>query len=579
MKAGEVILKPLARGCTVTRKPLTHCDERRCITRQVPTLPGLWAPYTHRDCTCNELVALRNRVVGKVPEPTQRGIKLLMREARRLTAHLSDVAPMSEEAFLEHYSGRNRSRYANAIDSLHRVPLNPRVDSMVKAFVKAEKFNPAGKRNPDPRMIQARSPRYNVEVGRYLKPIEHHLYRLRSRHGLPLLGKGLSMQGRGEVLEKIFTYYKHPVCVSYDGSRWDQHVSKEVLEVEHSVYKRLCRDPWFATLLDMQLENRCITAKGWKYRTRGKRMSGDMNTALGNCLLMIIMVRAAMREIGVVHDIFDDGDDVLVIFESEHLTTVQEQIPGLFLQFGQEIKIENVAYRLEDVEWCQCRPVVGPEGKYQMTADWRKVLSQSAAGVRYWHEERTRFDMGYSVGQCLLAMYPGMPIIGKYAERLCSQGKLNQDVYQVDWVHKISAAGLLNKLGTLQAVEPTPETRRSFALAFGVTELEQIQYEQILEDWSIEEGLLEVPLEVNNNWQWTYVPGTDPAEGVCHPLPTEPIRFAPRSNEQQHQNNDDVPLLPVAGGGPKQTRGINNPHRDRPSGTARPDDERAGEHA
>jgi hypothetical protein len=560
MKAGSVELKPLARGCTVTREPETHCDERRCITRQVPALPGLWAPYTHRDCTCNELVALRNRVVGKVPEPTKRGVALLMREARRLTCHIPDVAPMTEETFLDHYSGRNKSRYANAIDSLHRVPFNPKVDSMVKAFVKAEKFNPAGKVNPDPRMIQARSPRYNVEIGRYLKPIEHHLYRLRSRHNLPLLGKGLSMQGRGEVLQKIFTHYKSPVCVSYDGSRWDQHIAKEVLEVEHSVYKRLCRDPYFHGLLDLQLENRCVTARGWKYRTRGKRMSGDMNTALGNCLLMIIMVRAAMREIGVQHDLFDDGDDVLVIFESEHLERVQSRIPGLMLEFGQEIKVENVAYRLEDVEWCQCRPVIGPDGNYNMVADWKKVLSQSAAGVRYWHEPKTRFDMGYSVGQCLLAMYPGMPIISKYAERLCAKGQINQDVYQIDWVHKISAAGLIKKLGTLTSVEPTMETRLSFEKAFGIPPLDQIIYEQQLNDWEIEEGLEEVPLEVDGNWKWTYVPGTDPAERVCLPQPEEPIRLQ-QSNNATYQNRNDVPLLPEPRGGAQPKGRVDPPLR------------------
>lgn len=514
MAAGDVVLKPLARGCTVTSVPEPHCDERRKITRNVPSLPGLWAPYTHRDCTDNEFVALRNRVVGRVPKPTKTGVALLLAEARRIARKLPTIAPMTKEHFVDHYTGRAKAKYRNAVASLEHQPLDIRGDSTVSAFVKAEKFNPEGKTNPDPRMIQARNPRYNVEIGLYLKPIEHHLYRLRSDKGLPLLGKGLSMQGRGEVLAKIWNTYKQPVCVSYDGSRWDQHVAKEILEVEHSVYLSCNNDEWFATLLNQQLNNRCRTSRGYKYKTRGKRMSGDMNTALGNCLLMVIMVRAAMRKIGVDYDLFDDGDDVLVLFEAEHLDLVQAQIPDLFLSFGQEVKVENVAHRLEDIEWCQGRPVKGPDGTYMMVANWQKILSQSAAGVRYWQESRTRYDMGYSVGQCLLAMYPGVPIIWKYAERLCSRGRLNRDVFEVDWIHKVRAAGKADKLGTLEGIHPTPESRASFYDAFGVDEIEQLHLEQRLESWGIEDGLVDVPLEVRRPWEWSYTPGTHPADRV-----------------------------------------------------------------
>lgn len=497
--------------------PQPHCDERRKITRQLPSVSGLWAPYTHRDCTCNEFVAIRNRVVGAVPEPTEEGLKLLAAEARRVSKSLPTISPMTRESFVNHYSGRNKSRYQNAVDSLEREPLDLRKDSLVKAFVKAEKFAPSGKVNPDPRMIQARSPRYNVEVGRYLKVIEHHLYRLKSSKGLPLLGKGLTMAQRGTYLKEMWDTYREPVCVSYDGSRWDQHISREVLEIEHQVYLQSCPDEYFAALLKQQLNNRCITSRGWRYKTRGKRMSGDMNTALGNCLLMIIMVRAAMREIGVLHDLFDDGDDVLVIFEKEHLDRVQARIPGLFLSFGQEVKVENIATKFEDIEWCQAKPVLGPAG-YQMVANWRKVLSQSAAGVRYWHEDKTRFDMGHSVGQCILAMYQGIPILQKYGERLCSQGKLNRDIFDSDWMFKLGykRTGMTN-LGNLGTTEVTAETRASFAAAFGIDEIEQHLIEEQLEHWSLGDGIVDVPLEVSQEWEWTYQPGTEPTDWVWTP--------------------------------------------------------------
>jgi len=509
VQAGEKPLKPIATGCSITREAPYRCDEKRKITRFLPSTTGLWAPYTHRDCTCNELVALRNRVIGAVPEPTADGLKRLDAEARLLSRQLPKTYQISYEHFVDHYSGMRKKRYQQACDSLQVRPLDVKRESGIKAFVKAEKFGPL-KVNPDPRMIQARCPRYNVEIGRYLKPIEHHLYRLRSeRTGLPLLGKGLSMLDRGRTLKKIWESFRNPVCVSLDGSRWDQHIHADVLRVEHSMYLRCCNDPLFAELLEAQIRNVCKTANGYKYVAYGRRMSGDMNTALGNCVLMIAMCRAYIRKLGIVAEIFDDGDDVLLITERKHLKRILATAKDEFLSYGQEVKVENISFHLEDVEWCQGHPVAGPAG-YQMVADWRKILSQSSSGIRYWHEDKTRYDMGFSVGQCLMALYPGIPIIGKYAEVLCRAGKLNRDIFEVDWIHKVRAGGLDGKLGSLQYQEPSALTRASFSRAFGIDEIDQIHIEQDLEHFSIGAGLTDGPVEVGYGWNWTYHPDSDP---------------------------------------------------------------------
>lgn len=418
---------------------------------------------------------------------------------------------MTSENFVKHYSGRSRKRYEQAVDSLDRFPLDVKTESGIKAFVKAEKFNPSAKVNPDPRMIQARSPRFNVELGKYLKPMEHHLYRLRSPKGLPLLGKGLSMQERGRVLKKIWDSYSNPCCVSLDGSRWDQHVSAGVLQVEHRVYLRMNNDRYLAELLAQQVNNRCVTARGWKYKTYGKRMSGDMNTALGNCLLMCIMVRAFLKEINIEGDIFDDGDDVLLIFDREHLQTILDSAPSIFLEFGQEIKVENISTTFENIEWCQGRPVLGLDGTYQMCANWRKVISQSAAGMRYWDEGRARFDMAYSVGQCLMSLYPGIPVLGRFADRLCRRGKLNRNIYDSDWIYKLGRDSD-RQLGHLTYQVPSIETRSSFSRAWGIDEVDQLHLEQELEDWEVGEGTTQVPLEVAGDWDWSYHPGTDPTD-------------------------------------------------------------------
>jgi hypothetical protein len=66
--------------------------------------------------------------------------------------------------------------YQRAVDSLRSEPVR-RDDARIKPFVKAEKINVSKKPDPCPRLIQPRSPRYNVEVGVYLKPLERLVYR------------------------------------------------------------------------------------------------------------------------------------------------------------------------------------------------------------------------------------------------------------------------------------------------------------------------------------------------------------------------------------------------------------------
>jgi len=245
--------------------------------------------------------------------------------------------------------------------------------------------------------------------------------------------------------------------------------------------------------------------------TNGRRMSGDMNTALGNCLLMVLMVRAFMREQNIHGEIFDDGDDVLVFFEEKFLDQVLRTCHDTFLGFGQEVKVENVAHRLEDIVFCQSSPVIDNSGKYAMVANWKKIISQSASGTRYWQEEKTRADMGYSVGQCLLALYAGMPIIQTYAQRLCaSGGVLNPEIYNTDWVFKLGREGERRELGTLAPEPITTATRESFWKAYGIDPTQQVMLEDMLDDWTLTTGTQDQPPEVLPGWALEYAPGMGP---------------------------------------------------------------------
>lgn len=506
--------KPLSIGSKVGSPPELLCEERRCVTRMTPKIPGLWATYAHRNCTCNEYLSLRNRVLGAVPRPTRQGIKMLYQEAKYLARQIPTTVQMSDEKFCDHYSGKRKRRYLEACESLILRPLELPNEAGISAFVKAEKNNPLAKENPDPRMIQARNARYNATIGKFLKPIEHHLYRLRDDAGFPLLAKGLNPVQRGNLIREAWESFRNPVAICLDGKRWDQHCAKEVLEVEHWFYLASNNDPFFKYLLSLQIKNKCKTSGGWRYKTNGGRMSGDMNTALGNCLLMLLMVMSMLRKLGIRARIIDDGDDVFLIIEQTDLKNLIGNVERIFLMFGQEVKVESIAYRLEDIEFCQARPIVNNVGETVMVADWRKIISQSTAGTRFWDNEKTRIDMAFSVGQCLLALYPGIPVIQTYAQKLCEQGKLNSEIFCSDWIWKVAPTGKGRLLGQLRPEVITPETRESFMKAYKLDPEQQQLLEKSIESWELPKGLETRGQEVGGQWHWEHC--------LCHqPTPWE----------------------------------------------------------
>lgn len=98
------------------------------------------------------------------------------------------------------YQARRRTIYQKAVDSLltKRVACN---DSYLSTFLKAEKINFTAKPDPAPRIIQPRLPRYNVMVGRYLKPLEHKIYKaLQQLSGDVVVSKGLTIDEIGQCI-------------------------------------------------------------------------------------------------------------------------------------------------------------------------------------------------------------------------------------------------------------------------------------------------------------------------------------------------------------------------------------------
>jgi hypothetical protein len=178
----------------------------------------------------------------------------------------------------------------------------------------------------------------------------------------PVVAKGFNAEQTAQILHEKFSRFLDPVVVGLDASRFDQHVCEEMLKWEHSVYKGYYpRERELSKLLNMQLHNRgnCITPDGkLVYEVDGTRASGDVNTALGNCLISAAILWTYLHKCRITSaDVFINGDDVIVFLERNKSHTFIAGVPTFYGKLGFRMKVEPPVDVMESIEFCQTHPV------------------------------------------------------------------------------------------------------------------------------------------------------------------------------------------------------------------------------
>lgn len=414
-------------GAAIYRVPTTEHKLRKF--RQLYQPPGSFEVHVHNNCTCNEYISLRNRVLMEVPQPKPYFVKSARRLAHRIGTWLGPHIPADGE-WIQRYSGRKLTIYRQAQADLLIEPIN-RGDRFVKSFVKAEKISDPLR---DPRSIQARSPRFNYALGNYLKPLEHKLYNIKGtrnlRRYLPpgrLIAKGLDLRARAYLCKQKMERFPNCKVISIDASRFDAHVSQQLLQIEHSVYQRCYPgNRELQRLLGYQLVNRGHTSQGISYKCPGGRMSGDMNTALGNCLLMVILVGTVMEHLGLKPrswDMLCDGDDTLLFAPASIANYIKASFDRLFNDAGMSIKLENETSDLHGILFCQGKIVACEDGLKFVQQPVRSYSRALVSTRLYMHPSAINKQLG-QIGQCELAINMGVPVLQEFALAMlrCSGG-------------------------------------------------------------------------------------------------------------------------------------------------------------
>lgn len=448
---------------------------------------------------------------GGFREPPQPDVMFRARLAQfyqRLVRRMPSTTPLTDEQFVAQYRGRKRAVYQRAVDELRKVrPLN-RSDSYLSTFVKAEKLNLSAKEDPAPRVIQPRTPRYNVEVGKYLKPIEHRLYKAINSlfgKGDTVVVKGLNAAERGKLISSKWGKFRKPVAVGLDASRFDQHVSVAALLWEHSVYVAIYRnDPYLARILSWQRSNRGFVRcpdGTIEYRKAGSRMSGDMNTAMGNVLLMCAMMWSYMRQEcpGVKYEFVNDGDDCILVVEQGDLHRLNSLV-GWFHNMGFTMIREPPVFELEHVEFCQAQPVYDDRYRHHvMIRDPRVTTTKDLVSVRPIQSAQHWETYCKAVGECGISLAGATPIKSQFYQALlrCKAPSRDSRTYQRNRKArraKQRANGVLEESGMVRLslgmqrkiLEPSAEARFSFWKAFGFTPDHQTALESELRKTNVE---------------------------------------------------------------------------------------------
>lgn len=383
------------------------------------SINGAQVNYPTPNCPLNLYVAVRNRVtnaeakVGKgVLIPIADGVHLnrlqhAMKQLRKLMP--KNINSMSYSELVDSFPKHKKAFYMRRLE---RMNLNFRAKKHAsKIFTKEEKLEFSEEKGwPIPRVVTCYRPEINMEIIRFLRPIEKEMFAVEGDgkffpQGL-IFGKGLTPERTCEVLREKWNSFTTPVAVLTDAARYDRHITKEVYYLERKFWLEFNKSNYFRRLMDameeMHSTPRDPTIKG-KVKGPGQRGSGHPNTSCGNNLLMACMMAAFCNNVGIKYQMLDNGDDCVIIVELKDLKIVNNNISNFFSGCGFTIKVETVAFRFEDIKFCQMSPYYN-----NMIRNHHRILSRFAVIPSAYANNPGEYLL--SVAMCEMSLNNNVPI-------------------------------------------------------------------------------------------------------------------------------------------------------------------------
>lgn len=329
-----------------------------------------------------------------------------------------------------------------------------------------------------PRCINARCDSYKVLVGPIFKLIEAELFQL------PFFIKKIPVSERAQyIIDNV--YQQNCTTITTDYSQFEAHFTPEVmLDCEFQLYdymtKLLPNHNNFMAHLDQLLKYNICRFKNLNVKILGTRMSGEMNTSLGNGFsnLMLMLYAAKSHNLKNLKCVVE-GDDGLFTFFGPAPT---EQ---WFHKLGWTIKLK-VEKHISTASFCGlifdtqeldlvCSPI-----KTIQTLGWLKIRYLGA-------KDRILKEMMKAKAMSILAQTPNCPIVSVLAWRIY------QDLHASRW----RATHLNNYQGSQFRDNVASKTFKEPLIGPRTRELVYNYYGIIIEDQlKIEETIIAVDLSI-----------------------------------------------------------------------------------
>jgi len=216
-------------------------------------------------------------------------------------------------------------------------------------------------------------------------------------------------------------------------------------------------------------------------------MSGDMNTGLGNCILMCAMVHAYAKSRGVDVKLMNNGDDCVVMMEDVDLDRFNEGLNEWFLDLGFRMVAEQPVYQLHQIEFCQMHPIeLGEECR--MVRNIPVSLRKDTITVHNLANAATREKWCTAVGTGGLNLTGGIPVVQNFYKSYQRIGCMRMSRFTDD---PTFATGMKLMSKGMNELYKTPDawTRVQVFEAWGITPDEQEALEQYYDEFAFEDTM------------------------------------------------------------------------------------------
>jgi hypothetical protein len=349
----------------------------------------------------------------------------------------------------------------------------------VKSFMKDENYNTF----KHARGINSRSDEFKAAVGPFFQLISKRLF------ALDWFIKKIPINERPQFIldriERLGELYR-----TTDYTSFEAHFTKELKEsCEYQLYEYMTQfhpegADWLALVKKSgALKDNLIKFKTFTMSVNAKRMSGEMDTSLGNgfsnLMMMLYICECNGNEniTGVV-----EGDDGLFVMKGE--PPAQE----LFERFGLTIKILDFA-ELNHASFCGM--VFDMQDRTNVTDPISELVTFGWTTARYARSSsKVHMHLLRSKALSLAYQYPGCPILSKLASKVCQltagydvkgflmkQGSAAFCMYEMEMVQKATEYFDKNGLGG----EPKINTRMLVEELYGIAISDQIAIENYID--------------------------------------------------------------------------------------------------